>query len=171
MIVITLVLSSFFGFLSIISQSEAINEDVESAIRLKEPKIISQNDIADLIIPNVVTESNFSDSPSIFLNVFEKMIQSNNQFEPKSLPRYRSRYHSSGGMNAETRKTMKIIYEFYVRISAVFLGIIFGITLNIQNARDVLRKPLAPAISIICKFLFSPLVSRIFFNISEVNGL
>lgn len=53
---------------------------------------------------------------------------------------------------------MQMIYWYYNKMMAVILGITFGITLNLENAKEILKQPIAPSIGIFCKFMLSPFV-------------
>lgn len=54
---------------------------------------------------------------------------------------------------------MQMIYWYYDKVMAVVLGLFFGITLNLENAKAILKQPIGPSIGIFCKFILSPFVS------------
>lgn len=54
---------------------------------------------------------------------------------------------------------MQMIYSYYDKVMAVVLGIVFGIALNLENAKVILKQPIGPAIGVFCKFILSPFVS------------
>lgn len=54
---------------------------------------------------------------------------------------------------------MQMIYWYYDKVMAVVLGIFFGVALNLENAKVILKQPTGPAIGVFCKFILLPFVS------------
>lgn len=55
----------------------------------------------------------------------------------------------------------KYVYKYYDKVSAIVLGILFGIALEVDNLKANLMKPIGVCIAISYKFLLSPLVSQL----------
>lgn len=55
---------------------------------------------------------------------------------------------------------IQIVYWYYDKISAVILGIFFGLALDIENAKEIVKQPIGPSIAVFSRFILSPFVSR-----------
>lgn len=81
--------------------------------------------------------------------------------EPPEQKREKRRLYHGGGLIKPNRQLMKTTYDYYDNISAVVLGICFGIALKLENVKLILNRPIGLCIAMFCKFVFSPLVSGI----------
>lgn len=86
--------------------------------------------------------------------------QANESFETDELPWEKENSHHYYYIRKKVDSNeMQMIYWYYDKLMAVILGIFFGITLNLENAKAILKQPIGPSIGIFCKFVLSPFVS------------
>lgn len=57
---------------------------------------------------------------------------------------------------------IKVIYWCYDRVSAIYLGIFFGLALDLNSAKAFITEPTGLLIAIFCKFILSPFVSFVY---------
>lgn len=99
-----------------------------------------------------------------YLDAFVNNRQLNESFLPSNeLPWEKENSHHYHDYNNDGKKDdsneMQMIYWYYDKVTAVILGIFFGIAMNLENAKVILKQPIGPAIGIFCKFILSPFVS------------
>lgn len=140
--------------LSLTSQS---NADIErSANVLEELKIISET-----------KTTNQSDLDTNVVPFSDVSAMNDDSTLELSKEKHITHFHYR---NTESDE-IQIVYWYYDKISAVILGIFFGIALDIENAKEILKQPIGPSIAVFCKFILSPFVSGISLEIVECSNI
>lgn len=145
-----------FGFLLLIQNSNAIFID--------DSKVLTLNSLHELdeainqkwnnnLQPK--TEWLFNGDNSISMNIIQQ-----NQGVSKA-----SRQPRAGAINSISfrDRTSQLraseIYGYYLKVAFVILGFSFGVALDMENVKVVLKRPIGHVISLFCVYIFSPVVS------------
>lgn len=139
-----------------ISSMDAAFHTPKSADDLKKFKIIPKNESKNEI-QITGTSLNSTEYKDTFVNSHG---ETNGSFASDELPWEIENSHHYFYMRKKVDlNEMQMIYWLYDKVMAVILGIFFGITLNLENAKAILKQPVGPSIGIFCKFILSPFVS------------
>lgn len=90
------------------------------------------------------------------LNEFVKITRLNKDYSAKRAREKRGVVVARN--NTISPEAAKSVYKYYDKISAIVLGILFGIALDVDNLKALI-KPIGLCIAISYKFFLSPLVS------------
>lgn len=158
-----LILLFFLVFLSMVSKSNGAIELTQTDGVLYGSIIIPDNKSDALITKNRTKIFAIKVAPDkdATLKIDKIGLANHSSLNIESTEEKRVSLYYGGGLIKTNLQLMKATYEYYDIISAIVLGICFGIALKLENVKLILRRPIGLCIAMFCKFVFSPLVSDI----------